>query len=171
MGWMDVQVQQPVKYCKRAIAVSLRSVSNPSYRLRLSGCSTQDQMGEHDVVILAQGRGRIGERAMDWVNIALSVGGTLVVVGIAWGSEVSNRKQLEASLKKAEHVLERLEADRLANVSIIADLKARTDSHKNDIIELKQSKASIELVEGLREAIGRIDGKLDALLRRGPNQE
>lgn len=108
---------------------------------------------------------------MDWVNIALSVGGTLVIVGIAWGSEVSKRKQLESSLAKAEHILERLDADRLSNVSIIADLKARTDSHKNDIIELKQSKASIELVEGLREAIGRIDGKLDALLRRGPNQE
>lgn len=108
---------------------------------------------------------------MDWVNIALSVGGTLVVVGIAWGSEVSNRKQLEASLSKAEHVLERLEADRLANVSTIADLKARTDTHKSDIAELKQSKASIELVEGLRESIGRIDGKLDALLRRGPTQE
>ena len=108
---------------------------------------------------------------MDWINIALSIGGTLVVVGIAWGSEVSKRKQLEAALVKAEHGLERLDNDRLANVSTIADLKARTDSHKTDIAELKQSKASVELVEGLRESIGRIDGKLDALLRRGHTQE
>lgn len=101
---------------------------------------------------------------MDWLNIALSVGGTLVIVGIAWGSEVGNRKQLQSSIEKAERVLEKLDADRLTNISTIADLKARSETHKSEIAELKTSKASIELVEGLRESIGRIDGKLDALL-------
>lgn len=107
---------------------------------------------------------------MDWLNIALSVGGTLVIVGVAWGSEVSNRKQLQSSIEKAERVLEKLDADRLTNISTIADLKARSDTYKAEIAELKTSKASIELVEGLRESIGRIDGKLDALLGRGTKE-
>ena len=77
------------------------------------------------------------------------------------------RSQLESSLEKIERTVERHEADKLGSVSTIADLKARTETHKSEIADLKQSKASIELVEGLRESIGRIDGKLDALLGRG----
>lgn len=104
---------------------------------------------------------------MDWVQFGVSLAGTVLLVGIAWGTEISKRASLEKQLAAAKAEIESIKNDRLHSIQTIADLKAKAEHHALTISELKQGKASIELVDGLREAIGRIDGKLDALLRQG----
>jgi hypothetical protein len=107
---------------------------------------------------------------MDWVQFGVSLAGTVLLVGIAWGAETSKRAAIEKQLTAANVEIENIKNDRLHSIQTIADLKAKAEHHAITISELKQTKASVELVDGLREAIGRIDGKLDALLRQGRNQ-
>lgn len=101
-----------------------------------------------------------------WINLAVSLGGALVVAGIAWGSTTSKLKSLEIALDSLRTTLERYETRKLEEAKTVAELQIRLETHRADIVDLKQSKASIELVESLRETIGRIDAKLDALLNR-----
>lgn len=113
---------------------------------------------------------------MDWftpTNFGILV--TLITAAIAWGSERRAREDLD----KRHSTLANETRDHLGKLS---DRAARADEKVNalekedartqaqlqfmqqHVNDLRATKASVESVESLREALGRIDAKLDAVL-------
>ena len=118
------------------------------------------------------------EPAMEWLspNMIVALVSMLVVFAVAWGNERQARRDLErrhsslaeesrrdtAELRASKVRLE----DRLTQVDReVVALRERLEAFNHSLTDLRQSKASSESVDALREVIGRIDGKIESLMK------
>lgn len=101
---------------------------------------------------------------------------SVVAFAVAWGVERQARQDLErrhASLAEEmrREIIDlkssktRAEERASATDREVTALRERLEGLSHQFSDLRQSKASVESVDALREAVGRIDGKLDMLLR------
>lgn len=100
----------------------------------------------------------------------------VVAFAVAWGVERQARQDLDRRHSSLAEEMRREIIDlkssktraeeRSSQVDReVTALRERLEGLSHQFSDLRQSKASVESVDALREAVGRIDGKLDMLLR------
>ena len=118
------------------------------------------------------------EPMMEWMSPSTLVPliSSLVLFAVAWGSERQSRMdldrrhgmlaeetrrdvvELKASKTRLEDRLTQLDREAVA-------LRERLEGLGHAVNDVRQSKASSESVDALREVIGRIDGKIESLMK------
>lgn len=122
-------------------------------------------------------------RAMspDWLQAIFTVLCVFVAGGVAWGVERQARKDLESRhallATEVRSSLQESKEDRTKLAEQLGEAQRSLSTFQERVANLTQQlekKASAEAVDSLREALGRIDGKLDsltmAIARMGENR-
>jgi hypothetical protein len=119
-------------------------------------------------LFLAQGAQAGPAFVGNWVSVAVVLGGGIIAIGIQYGMLQTSRQQLRAMEKALEHRNPPLAEDvhrtfipRIEHDDEVKRLDGRIDAAFNEIGRLQG--AHTKAFGDVERAIGRIEGKLDAI--------
>jgi hypothetical protein len=101
-----------------------------------------------------------------WVGFILTTATMFIVVGVQWGLQKSQIKELSDRHERLQTDTTNFKVDHEKRIAILSQDAAATEVKIDQVIRELGTKASAESVQEIKSQLSKIDAKLDALLVR-----
>lgn len=99
-----------------------------------------------------------------WVGFILTTATMFVVIGVNWGLQKSQTKELSDKYDRLQKDFTDSRVDHERRLAVLSQEAAATEVKLEQVTRELGNKASSESVQEIKTQLSRIDGKLDALL-------
>lgn len=99
-----------------------------------------------------------------WFGFALTMATTLILVGVSWGSQKSQIKELVDKYERLHDELSALRLSHEKRLAVLSQEAAANEVKVDQLLREMDTKASAESVKEIKAQLSKIDSKLDALL-------
>ena len=105
-----------------------------------------------------------GDSIPTWVGFVLTTATMFIVIGVHWGLQKSQLRELSEKHEKFSKEVADFKLDHERRLTILSQSEAATEVKLDQLYRELGSKASTESVQEIKTQLSKIDAKLDALL-------
>jgi len=106
-----------------------------------------------------------------WVGFVLTTATMFVVIGVNWGLQKSQTKELSDKYERLQRDTSDFRVDHERRLAVLSQGAAATEVHLDQLRSELGKKASAESVQEIKAQLSKIDAKLDALLVAKKNED